>query len=117
MLKKVVHYNSNYKEINIEESSLNKYIKICNKLKDLEKEKKDLESLINKDLMNAMSSMKMKKYDFEIKDYKLTASITSGYVKQVFDTKKFKENEEELYNSYLKSSFVSDKLSLSIEKM
>lgn len=117
MLKKVVHYNSYYKEINVDEASLNKYIKVCNKLKDLEEEKKELEKSLNDDLMFAMNKMDMKKYDFSLKDYKVIASITSGYEKKVFDMKRFKEEKEDMYNDYLKSSFVKEKLNLSIEKL
>lgn len=117
MLKKVVHYNANYKQITIEESSLEKYVKVCNQIGKLEEEKKKLESVINIDLFNAMDKMSMKNYEFMLKDYKMTASITSGYEKKTFDTKTFKEKEKDLYNSYLKTSYVNPKLSLNIEKL
>lgn len=116
-MRKIVHYNGNYKTITIDDFSLDKYLKICSKIEVLEEEKKKLENELSEDLHIALNKIEKKKYEFSSKNYKLVASITSEYTKQVFKSSKLKEDDEALYNKYLEPSVVGEKLKLEVVKI
>ena len=110
MGRKYVYYSK--KDIMIDSEISKEYIRIKKEMLKLEKELQPIEDRLKEELRDTMRKVDVDKFISNGLEVKLTKDT----IRNNFDTIRFKEDNINLYNQYLKPTNVKGSLSINLER-
>jgi hypothetical protein len=110
MGRKYVYYSK--KDIMIDSEISKEYIRIKKEMLKLEKELQPIEDRLKEELRETMKKVEVSNFISNGLEVKLTKDT----IRNNFDTTRFKEDNIQLYNQYLKPTNVKGSLSINLER-
>ena len=110
MGRKYVYYSK--KDIMIDSEISKEYIRIKKEMLKLEKELQPIEDRLKEELRETMKKVEVSNFISNGLEVKLTKDT----IRNNFDTTRFKEDNIQLYNKYLKPTNVKGSLSIELER-
>ena len=108
--RKIVHYSNKKIEIDIEISK--EYIKLKKQLMKINKQLEPIETQLKEELREAMRKLEQS----SLISNGIEVKLNKDTIRNNFDTDKFKKDNMNLYNEYLKPTPVKGSLSINIER-